>query len=155
MKKNKAVWWGVGILAALIVFGGKMVMKYFQYSEFDSPDVPGSGKKMQNSTLALLDRARTIAGIPFFIVSGYRTASHNEEVGGVQNSAHTRGYGVDIRTGPETQKIIIKALIQAGFKRIGIGSNFVHADNDPAKPSPTAWGYPVGSPAPFNPFTLA
>ena len=52
--------------------------KYFNYSEFDSPDEPGSGKKyMSKEFIEMLSEARSCAGIPFFIVSGYRTRKHN------------------------------------------------------------------------------
>lgn len=141
--------------AGLVLLLTYKAVKYFKLSEFDSPDAPGSGVKMQRSTLAMLDKARQIAGIPFVIESGIRTEAHNQEVGGVSGSAHVRGYAVDIRTTPETQKIIVSALVKAGFKRIGIGANFVHADNDPIKPSPVAWGYPLGTKAPFDPFKVA
>ncbi|MDO9554531.1 D-Ala-D-Ala carboxypeptidase family metallohydrolase [Rhodonellum sp.] len=120
-----------------------MRLKHFKISEFDSKDADGSGKgtgsKMQPCTLIMLDRAREIADIPFAVASGYRTPSHNKKVGGVSNSAHTLGYAVDIRTTPATQQKVINALREAGFKRIGIYRTFVHADNDPSKPSPATW----------------
>lgn len=48
-------------------------MKWFNYSEFDSPDEPGSGHYMDQEFLDMLDEARSRAGIPFVITSGYRT----------------------------------------------------------------------------------
>ena len=36
-------------------------MKYFKLSEFDSPDLIGSGEEMKQSTLNLLDEAREVA----------------------------------------------------------------------------------------------
>jgi len=124
--------------------------KYFQISEFDSPDVPGSGKNMQHSTLLMLCEARKIAGIPFIINSGYRTKLHNQEVGGVTNSAHLIGCATDISTTSKTQVIILKALKQAGFKRFGIYSTFIHVDNDSTKTQFTYWGN-----SNINPFNLA
>lgn len=154
IEKKQALIIGAAILAiGLLLYERKRIMKFFNIKEFDSPDKPGSGSMMKASTLAMLDKARSIAGIPFKIESGYRTVEHNKEVGGVANSAHTRGYAADIVTTPGTRDKIIKALVQAGFKRIGIGTNFVHADNDPSLPQNTAWGYPTpNTPAPFNPF---
>lgn len=113
----------------------------FYKSEFDSPDAPGSGGNMQVSFMNTLQIARTIAGVSFHINSGYRTQAHNAAVGGVQNSAHTRGYAADIRITAETKTKILNALTQAGFKRIGIGTTFIHADNDPTLPSPATWYY--------------
>jgi uncharacterized protein YcbK (DUF882 family) len=92
--------------------------------------------------LDALQQARTLAGIPFLITSGYRCPIHNRKVGGVEDSAHTRGLAVDIKLiDTKTAFTIVKALIRAGFERIGIGSGFVHADIDTSKPAPTFWVY--------------
>ena len=127
--------------------------KYFNTSEFDSPDVPGTGTKMQTSTLQMLCEARKIADVPFKINSGYRTIVHNSKVKGVSNSAHLKGYAADIATprGKHQVKILI-ALRQAGFKRFGVYSNFIHVDNDPTKKQFVAWG---GKSETNNPFNLA
>lgn len=117
-------------------------MKYFNLSEFDSPDQKGSGKYMQESTLQMLDIARRIAGIPFKINSGYRTEKHNKRVGGVSESSHTKGYAVDIScVGSNSRFKIVSALQEAGFNRIGIGKTFIHADNDPMKIKNVIWLY--------------
>ncbi|AEL23850.1 D-Ala-D-Ala carboxypeptidase family metallohydrolase [Cyclobacterium marinum] len=116
-----------------------MSLQYFNLSEFDSPDEPGSGERMQESTLAMLEKARHQAGIPFAINSGVRTPSHNEKVGGISNSAHLSGWAADIATSKYTQKTIVMACQMAGFQRIGIYKNFIHVDNDPTKPSPAQW----------------
>jgi len=115
--------------------------KNFKQKEFDSPDELGSGKKMQKTFLAKLQKARTIANIPFNINSGFRTPSQNEKVHGVKDSAHLTGHAADIRTTPETYATILKSLIEANFKRIGLATNYIHADNDPTKKSPTVWVY--------------
>lgn len=123
-------------------------MLHFELSEFDSPDEIGSGKNMDSNFLAMLDDARAIAGIPFTITSGYRTISHNAYVGGVQagvnskGSSHLFGYAADIAAPTSRQKyVIIKSLLQAGFTRIGIASNFIHVDNDPDKDPDVIWTY--------------
>lgn len=41
---------------------------------------------------------RTLVGEPLQITSGYRCKSHNEKVGGADDSYHTLGLAVDIRT---------------------------------------------------------
>lgn len=125
---------------------------FFTVDEFDSPDVRGSGKNMKPKTLAMLCKARKIAGVPFIINSGFRTLAHNKKVGGVENSAHTRGYAVDISTpNGENQLLIVKALLKAGFVRFGIYTNFIHVDNDPDKPQYAYWGTAKDR---FNPFRL-
>lgn len=117
-------------------------MKYFQLHEFDSPDSPGSGSMMQLSTLMKLEVARGLAGIPFVINSGYRTKAHNYKVGGVSDSAHERGFAVDIAANsPVKRWKILESCIKAGFRRIGIGKDFIHVDDDPSKPAGVVWLY--------------
>lgn len=92
--------------------------------------------------LAMLDEARGIADVPFRLSSAYRCEKHNEAVGGVEDSAHTKGRAVDViaRSGFEKWRVV-HGLKKAGFNRIGINSKFVHADNDPQKPSHVIWTY--------------
>lgn len=117
-------------------------LKHFKLAEFDSPDAPGSGSKMQPKFLQMLDNARSIAGIPFAITSGYRTEAHNKKVGGVADSGHVFGWAADIATNTGTTKfIIVNALLKAGFTRIGIASGFIHCDCDPTKPDQVIWTY--------------
>lgn len=117
-------------------------MTHFTLSEFDSPDIPGSGEEMKSSFLRRLDEARELAGVPFKISSGYRTPEHNEAVGGVFNSSHTKGHAADIViASSEHRYVIVRALIEVGFNRIGIANSFVHVDNDPAKTPNVIWTY--------------
>ena len=109
-------------------------MKYFNYAEFDSPDLPGSGVEMQGNFLSMLDEARGIAGIPFKITSGYRTEARNKKVGGVPSSAHVKGLAADIACTDSTKRMmIVRALLEVGFTRIGIADTFIHVDNDISK----------------------
>jgi len=117
-------------------------MRYFEIGEFDSPDEPGSGQYMDDAFLEMLDKARHLAGIPFVINSGYRTAAHNKSVGGIATSSHLDGYAADIRCRSSRERAyIVGALLEAEFTRIGIGPNFVHVDNDPTKPQDVIWDY--------------
>lgn len=117
--------------------------EFFKLSEFDSPDIPNSGKMyMDSSFLYLLTEARIIAGIPFKINSGFRSISRNQKVGGTKDSSHTKGYAVDIRTNSSEERFkIIDAALKVGITRIGIGERFVHLDNDPTKPKNVIWDY--------------
>jgi len=119
-----------------------MSLKHFTLSEFDSLDSPGSGVHMDPAFLSMLDSTREEAGIPFNINSGYRTLSHNIKVGGSHNSAHLRGKAADISAPSSTDKfLIIRASLHNGFRRIGIGSDFIHLDNDISLPQNIIWTY--------------
>lgn len=119
-----------------------MELRYFDISEFDSPDAPGSGAKMDEEFLIDIDRARHIADIPFYITSGYRTDERNDRVGGVKNSAHTKGLACDISApGSRNRYKIITALHEVGITRIGIGEDFVHGDIDHEKDQNVMWLY--------------
>jgi zinc D-Ala-D-Ala carboxypeptidase len=118
-------------------------MKWFNYSEFDSPDQPGSGNLMDIDFLEMLDEARSRAGIPFVISSGYRSEEHNFDVGGTANSSHMKGCAADIVCATKRDRfLIVSALLESGFDRIGIGEDFVHCDCDWEKPSNVIWTYP-------------
>jgi uncharacterized protein YcbK (DUF882 family) len=115
---------------------------YFEYSEFDSPDQEGSYEHMNVDFLNKLAQARKIAAVGFKITSGYRSPAHNAKVGGVKGSSHTNGHAVDIYAPTSTQKyLIINALLQAGFNRIGVAKNFIHVDDDPSKAEDVIWTY--------------
>ena len=116
-------------------------MKYFNFHEFDSPDKPGSGHNMEEEFLELLDCAREEAMIPFRITSGFRTPEHNDHVNGVSSSSHLKGCAADISCTSSSQRsIIVRALINVGFTRLGIAKTFIHVDNDSDK-SDAIWLY--------------
>ena len=117
-----------------------MVLNYFNFQEFDSPDEIGSGMpieqggKMDKEFLFKLDEARMMAGTPFKITSGYRTEAHNKKVGGVKGSSHTKWCAVDIAVNSGLQRsTIVCALVKAGFTRLGIAKPFIHVDLDKEK----------------------
>jgi len=119
-------------------------LAHFDLSEFDDPDIPNSGAEhMDPRFLTKLDLARSIAGVPFKISSGYRSEDRNRRVGGVPNSSHCRGYAADVVcVDGATREKMVQAFVKAGIRRIGINfaKGFIHVDNDPAK-SPSIWGY--------------
>ena len=95
--------------------------------------------KLKKQLVRALDKARGYAQIPFIITSGYRTKEENTRVGGAVNSAHLRGWAVDIKaTSNENKDRILIALSRVGFKRIGIYRAHIHADRDRTK-SPAIW----------------
>lgn len=115
---------------------------YFNSKDFDSPDLIGSGNKMDKLFIKKLTQARIIANIPFIINSGYRSKSHNAKVGGKKNSSHLKGLAADIKcTNSRDRYIIIKALLVCGFNRIGINKSFIHVDIDESKKHSVSWLY--------------
>ena len=114
----------------------------FRAEEFQSPDEKGSGEQMQVDFLRQLQAARYLCVTPFRISSGYRSINHNRKVGGVRDSSHLYGWAADlqVRNNFERQEILT-ALIEVGFNRIGIGTNYIHVDNDPNKPINRIWLY--------------
>ena len=117
-------------------------MRNFELSEFDSPDLRGSGSLMNVDFLNLLDRARDVANIPFKINSGVRTLEHNMSIGGKIDSSHLKGIAVDISaTDSRSRFLIMNALISVGLHRIGIGKTFIHVDADTSKSRNVYWVY--------------
>jgi zinc D-Ala-D-Ala carboxypeptidase len=117
-------------------------MRFFNISEFDSPDQPGSGAKMDQGFLDLLDDIRFDAGIPFHVNSGYRTIAQNFKDGGKPDSAHLKGKAADIAAPTSHEKYcIINAAIRHGITRIGYGKTFIHLDADATLPQEVIWTY--------------
>lgn len=115
-------------------------MHHFDLEEFSCTHC--GDNQMVKEFLLMVDFARNVAGVPFAITSGYRCQQHNAMVGGVASSSHTRGYAADIACPSSHHRFaIINGLIEAGFTRIGIASNFIHVDNDPNKPEEVIWTY--------------
>jgi uncharacterized protein YcbK (DUF882 family) len=129
------------------IVSAKMNLKYFNIEEFDSPDLPNSGVNMDRDFLQKLDLARNIAGIGFKINSGYRTENHNNAIYkrlGKEpiKSSHLIGKAADIAyTNSRERWIIITALQDAGFNRLGIAKGFVHVDSDKTKSPNVIWTY--------------
>tara|TARA_Y100000356_G_scaffold109993_1_gene96684 strand:+ start:331 stop:717 length:387 start_codon:yes stop_codon:yes gene_type:complete len=113
-----------------------MTLKYFKLSEFDSPDLEGSGSNMNYTFLEKLDQARGLAGIPFKITSGFRTEAYQDDLtrrgyktAKKGTSPHLKGLAADISVKDSRQRfIVINSLLLAGFTRLGIGDNFIHVD---------------------------
>ncbi len=103
------------------------------YNYFSDDELKGLDKEL----CAGLDMARGYSGVPYVLVSTVRTAVDNLACGGAGHSTHCTGHGVDIGLGHLTpgyesdhaRLCIIRGLLQAGFRRIGIYPNHIHVDN--------------------------
>ena len=131
-----------------------MTLKYFKLSEFDSPDLEGSGSNMNYTFLEKLDYARGLAmdgekEIPFIITSGYRTEAYQDDLtrrgyktAKKGTSPHLKGLAADISVKDSRQRfIVINSLLLAGFTRIGIADTFIHVDLDLEKTQNVIWTY--------------
>ncbi len=117
-------------------------MKYFEYEEFDSPDIQGSGQLMDSKLLEMIDEAREIYGKPIHVNSGYRTVEYNREVGGVKSSSHLKGLAIDVACVKSDDRFaMLSALLEVGFNRIGVASSFIHVDIDKDKSQNVIWTY--------------
>ena len=116
-------------------------LNHFSPSEFRCRCGCGAGiEQMDPELLSMLDKAREIAGIPFVLSSAFRCPEHNRTVGGVSNSAHVRGYAVDIRcVDSHSRFTMLQALLKAGFRRIELAPTWIHVDCDPDKPQDVAF----------------
>lgn len=89
--------------------------------------------------ISKLQKLRDIIGEPIHITSGYRCFAENDRVGGALNSAHTKGYGVDIQTRnkftPNLPVVLAYTAAEIKGIRIGIYPNHIHIDIMPASPS--------------------
>lgn len=97
---------------------------------------------VDKDALAMLEVARSLAGIPFKITSHARTAAHSVEVGGIKDDAHTEVpcTAFDIACSDSRSRLaIVKAVLEAGFTRLGFNSKHVHVDRSPSKPQNVLW----------------
>ena len=100
--------------------------------EFDCPCC--GENKLTEETFNRFHLARQFAGVPFVINSGYRCPKRNAEVGGDDKSSHPKGMAADIKSTNSWHRWeTVFALKEAGFLRIRIADDFIHADTDRGK----------------------
>lgn len=124
---------------------GFRLSEHFETDEFDCRCGCGFGHREGDVSAALIDaleEMRSIIGRPIKIASGCRCNEYNREVGGVDNSAHTRGSAADLVVyGGEDRFLVVGAAYQVGMLGVGVAKSFVHVDVDIVLPRPAAWVY--------------
>ena len=85
---------------------------------------------MDKNFMRRLNHARDQAMVLFSVTSGYRCEKHNTDVGSTSTN-HTSGKAVDLSCNTAGRRyMMIKELILAGIKGIGIGPTYIHADTN-------------------------
>ncbi len=121
-------------------FIAKREIKHFRAEEFVCRHC--GEVVIDGSLVELAEQVRQILHKPIVITSAYRCPEYNAAIGGVKNSAHTRGYALDVKCfGSKDRAELVNLLFDLGIERIGIAQSFVHFDIDPDKPSPRLWLY--------------
>jgi uncharacterized protein YcbK (DUF882 family) len=119
--------------------------EHFSASEFACSCGCGYGTRpgdVSTELLSLLELMREEYGSPMNINSGCRCATWNAHVGGVHNSAHTRGTAADIRcTSGANRRKLMDLAVMSYASGIGIARTFVHCDVDDVLLRPSAWSY--------------
>jgi len=113
---------------------------HFSFSEFLCPCC-GNGNPVTAQRVAEeLEKVRPAVG-PIIIHSGFRCQKQNKKVGGVDHSYHLLGLAADIAVNSDSRRYaLVRALLDSGWKRLGIAYNYVHADLGPTR-TPVIWTY--------------
>lgn len=108
-----------------------------KYQFFTDDEVKG----LDDGLCQMLSIARGKANVPFIITCGLRTPDQNSALAeSVADSAHLTGHAVDLACADSpTRFAMLKALLDAGFNRVGIYSAHLHVDNDTTKPPNVCW----------------
>ncbi len=103
------------------------------------------GCGLDNVSEALIKLIETIGEITrrqIIITSAARCGAYNKQIGGAPNSAHLRGFAVDIACYTIHERwLLLTAASAVGITRVGVGRGFVHLDIDPTLPAQTMWLY--------------
>lgn len=119
-----------------------MNLKYFNDKEFKRATPACSLSDMNEDFMHRLDEAREFAKIPFVINSAFRSVDYEIEKGRTGTSQHCKGLAVDLRCRTNAERFrIVASLLALGFRRIGIGTNFIHVDDGYPNSEPIIWTY--------------
>ena len=116
--------------------------KFFTESEFRRCVPSCSLQDMDQQFMLQLDNARKQAGIPFVLNSAFRSVAYEKSKGRTGAGDHPQRKGVDIRCNTSSNRMkIVRALLDNGFTRIGIGKTYIHAGMGKDLPQNVIWHY--------------
>ena len=124
----------------MIEIAPMITLPNFDAEEFDCRCC---GKNNMNAIfLWKLQQARTEARVKFVITSGYRCEEHEVEIGKKSKGEHVHGKAADIFVPNSYIRFkILEAAFGAGFRRIGIGLDFIHLGDKNNFPQQVCWTY--------------
>lgn len=107
--------------------GDKQLSKNFRLSELMCKCGQCEDQIIDDELIDYLQKLRDYFGSEIRITSAYRCESHNQAVGGVKGSTHTKGMAADMQCNNLEYLVLV---INTLFKEYSIGrySNFVHTD---------------------------
>jgi len=101
---------------------------HFRLDEFRCPCCNDVNEANARLLAEALEPVRLEYG-PINIWSGFRCPRQNYKVNGALFSQHLAGLAADIAIGGDRDRfLLVKLLLEHGFRRLGIGAKYVHAD---------------------------
>lgn len=87
----------------------------------------------------VLDRVREHFGVPVTVTSGARCLAHNQSIGGVPASQHTKGRAADIVV-RGVDPLDVASYVKSNFSSVSVGTydTFTHVDT--RSNGPVYWG---------------
>jgi uncharacterized protein YcbK (DUF882 family) len=116
--------------------------EHFSRKEFACQCNCGSDR-ISAELVSKLEIVRLMYGKPMKVTSGIRCDTHNQNVGGRDDSAHLDGLAADISAKGCFERDQLVGFLRTHFSRMGIARNFIHIDvaDEAGKPSPCLWVY--------------
>ena len=115
----------------------KQLTLHFNSDELECHCNTKHTNSIHQGLLEKLEALRKLVGGAIKVNCAYRCETHNQNIGGVKDSQHLRGFAADIVVpGLDTLNLYGLAC-KAGFNGVGLYDNFVHVD---VRPGPfTTW----------------
>ncbi|RWZ54775.1 muramoyltetrapeptide carboxypeptidase [Halobacillus fulvus] len=111
----------------------------FAFSEFYSKDGSGfsggnvGASQVKENVRRLMYKLealrKKLGNVPVTINSGFRSLTHNANVGGSSNSMHTYGIAADIDPAGKTPSQVASTAKSCGFSGVILYNTFVHVDS--------------------------
>jgi zinc D-Ala-D-Ala carboxypeptidase len=107
----------------------RQLTPHFTLDEFRCPCCGHVIEAAAQRLATQLEKARAPFNAGMTLISAYRCTHLNGQVNGKKNSQHLFGLAADIACVTDAARFrLIASLLGAGFKRLGIGSDYIHAD---------------------------